>query len=431
MKFSVLCSATLWSLSALAFPAGLLNGDNVSDEMLAEITELAAKIQKQAETARAPGSEKRAAFDAGAQRVDTTGEHKFVAATSSDLRGPCPGLNALANHGYLPHNGLASVLQITQASNEVFGMGLDLSAFLAVYGAVMSGDITSLSIGGEPPAGLVGGLTGGLGLLGKPQGLSHSQQRFECDASPTRGDLFVTGDSDSVNLPIFEELMAQPLGPNGYDLSVLFPWRATRFHESISTNGHYFAGPVAHIAVNNAAFIFTYRFFANYTEEYPDGYLDAETLKSFEGVTGEKGSFKWSRGHERIPEFWYRRPIDRPYGIVDLNVDGLASLLATPELGVIGGNTGEPNTFVGVNLGDLTGGVFNAENLLEGNNLMCFALQVANVGSPDILKGLLGNALLAVQKLTSALDPLLKTLGCPQLAKYDKSLLQKFPGAGL
>ena len=46
-------------------------------------------------------------------------------------------------------------------------------------------------------------------------------------------------------------------------------------------------------------------------------------------------------------------------------------------MAVIGGNTGKPNTFTGVNIADLTGGVFNAETLLEGNNLMCYGLQLA------------------------------------------------------
>jgi hypothetical protein len=99
-------------------------------------------------------------------------------------------------------------------------------------------------------------------------------------------------------------------------------------------------------------------------------------------------------------------------------------------MAVIGGNTGKPNTFTGVNIADLTGGVFNAETLLEGNNMMCFAFQVVNSASTDILKGLVGNVLLAVQKLTDALNPIIAQLGCRELAKYDKSLLAKFPGAG-
>lgn len=74
----------------------------------------------------------------------------------------------------------------------VFGMGLDLSAFLAVYSAVMAGDLTSFSIGGKPKSGLIGGLTSSLGLLGEAQGLSASHNRFEHDGSPTRADLYST-----------------------------------------------------------------------------------------------------------------------------------------------------------------------------------------------------------------------------------------------
>lgn len=71
-------------------------------------------------------------------------------------------------------------------------MGLDLAAFLSVYSGVMAGDITSLSIGGKPTQSLLGGLTSSLGLLGEGQGLSSSHNRFECDASPTRSDLYKT-----------------------------------------------------------------------------------------------------------------------------------------------------------------------------------------------------------------------------------------------
>lgn len=70
-------------------------------------------------------------------------------------------------------------------------MGLDLSAFLAVYSAVMAGDLTSFSIGGKPKTGgLLGGAVSSLGLLGEPQGLSASHNRFEVDGSPTRSDLY-------------------------------------------------------------------------------------------------------------------------------------------------------------------------------------------------------------------------------------------------
>lgn len=43
--------------------------------------------------------------------------------TPSDQRGPCPGLNTLANHGYIPRNGIATVAQTVVASARVFNMG--------------------------------------------------------------------------------------------------------------------------------------------------------------------------------------------------------------------------------------------------------------------------------------------------------------------
>jgi hypothetical protein len=44
-------------------------------------------------------------FNAQAQAIDVSGDHAFLPPGAGDLRGPCPGLNALANHGYLSHDG--------------------------------------------------------------------------------------------------------------------------------------------------------------------------------------------------------------------------------------------------------------------------------------------------------------------------------------
>jgi hypothetical protein len=106
----------------------------------------------------------------------------------------------------------------------------------------------------------------------------------------------------SLKVAQFEQLLAMPRGPNGIDLSVLVPFRVARVQDSISTNGHFFAGPLTQNVLNAATYFFTYRYFANHTAEHPEGYLDEETLKSFEGVTGSKGSFQWGSGREKIPD---------------------------------------------------------------------------------------------------------------------------------
>ena len=61
---------------------------------------------------------KRVPFDASQQLVDVTGAHAFVPPGSGDERGPCPGLNALANHGYLPHNGIGSIEQFIESTGQ-------------------------------------------------------------------------------------------------------------------------------------------------------------------------------------------------------------------------------------------------------------------------------------------------------------------------
>jgi hypothetical protein len=42
---------------------------------------------------------------------EVDGAHAFTAPDylAGDVRGPCPGLNALANHNYIPHSGVVTV----------------------------------------------------------------------------------------------------------------------------------------------------------------------------------------------------------------------------------------------------------------------------------------------------------------------------------
>lgn len=64
-------------------------------------------------------------------------------------------------------------------------MGRDLGGFLAIYGALVDGNLAKWSIGGPTPA-----VPSALGLLGTPTGISGSHNKYEGDASPTRPDLY-------------------------------------------------------------------------------------------------------------------------------------------------------------------------------------------------------------------------------------------------
>lgn len=54
---------------------------------------------------------------------------------------------------------------------------------------------------------------------------------------------------------------------------------------------------------------------ANHSTQYPDGYLDKGTFKSFFAISGESGAFTYEPGYERIPDNWYKRPALDPYTI--------------------------------------------------------------------------------------------------------------------
>jgi hypothetical protein len=76
MKASLLCSATLFSISVFAFPTSLINGD-LSEDAFAEISALVAKITREVETKRQLGIIK-PGFNADAQRISNTGKYQYV-----------------------------------------------------------------------------------------------------------------------------------------------------------------------------------------------------------------------------------------------------------------------------------------------------------------------------------------------------------------
>jgi len=361
-------------------------------------------------------------FNADAQRIDVSGDHAFLPPGHGDLRGPCPGLNALANHNYLPHDGVATITEFVSATNQVFGMGIDLATFLSTYGAVMDGDLTSWSIGGPP-----GGVSLLPGLLSQPQGISGSHNKYETDGSPTRGDLYQYGNDFLVQLAQFQALYNKQSGETAnYDLDVLNNFRAERIAQSKAENPYFFSAPFAGIAVQPAAYTFIYRFMANKSAEYPEGILNKDVLKSFFSITGDDDNLRYNPGNERIPDNWYKRAIGDEYTIPFFATDLNLAALQHPEFLEIGGNTGTPDSFVGVDVSNLTSGVFNAQNLLQGNNLACFGFQAAIAFAPDLLKGLVSDVAGVLGKLTASLD--LGGLGCPVLEGIDESQFSQFPG---
>lgn len=148
----------------------------------------------------------------------------------------------------------------------------------------------------------------------------------------------------------------------------------------------------------------------------------------------EDGTLKYNRGWERIPENWYRLRGD--YTLVDLNLDLRAWIYKHPQLANIGGNLGQINSFAGIDFDDLTGGVINAVSLLEGNNLVCFVLEIVKSFAPNSLSTLFATLDKPLGLINDALlDPLLD-LDCPPMHELQEGgndifsqLLERYPGA--
>ncbi|KAJ5369184.1 uncharacterized protein N7496_008944 [Penicillium cataractarum] len=391
-----------------------------------------------AESNASPGLEKRFLFDSMASPVDVTGEHEFQPPnlTGGDQRGPCPGLNALANHGYIPRNGVVSFGNVITAINEVYGMGIDLATVLAIMGTVWTGDPLSLdpsfSIGDRDTG--VNNLLGNLGgLLGEPQGLIGSHNFIEADSSNTRDDLYVTGNNYALNMEKFMSWYNMSVDGT-FDMNLMAKRAKLRFEETIQTNPNFYYGPVTGLIARNAGYIFPGRLFRNHSRENPEGILTKSHLRNFYGIYGEDGNLTYREGWERIPENWFKTPVD--YGLLQLNLDTIDWMVKYPELGSIGGNMGKVNTFAGVDLADLTGGVFNLTNLLEGNNLLCFVFEVLKFASPNALASLYSTLAEPLDFVGNALSVSLLNFTCPAFQDLQiggkpfwEAIQNDFPGA--
>ncbi|KAH7086311.1 hypothetical protein FB567DRAFT_570206 [Paraphoma chrysanthemicola] len=403
---------------ANAFPAAILDAAASDPGILKRAEEIAKLLEKRQAGADAATAlfEPANTFNAQAQYVNVSAGsgHEYKAPGPNDLRGPCPGLNAFANHNFLPHNGYASVTQYIDATTKVVGMGPLLAIFLSALGGAIDGDILNWSMGGTPSL-AQGGVTGVLG-----NGLIGSHNKYEGDASPTRPDLYQAGNNYETVTSQFQEMI--DYSPGGeVTLDSLTSFRSHRFDTQIAQNPRFFNGPFSGVLVQPAAYTFIYRFMANHSAEFPAGKLTYDVVQSWFGVQGTNKNYNAVQGTERIPENWYRRAIEYPYDTDYFLADAVNAAVLHPKFLSIGGNTGTTNSFAGVDVKDLTGGVYNSASLLQGNNLACFVYQLSAQAKPDAVLGVL-------DRLTNAVGSIIGALGCPQLQAIDQAQLQKFPG---
>ncbi|KAJ7684262.1 Cloroperoxidase [Mycena polygramma] len=71
-------------------------------------------------------------------------QHAWVAPKYTDSRGPCPGLNTLANHGYLPHDGRNfTITTLMDGALEAFNLDSETVLVAAKFGLLTRGDTNS------------------------------------------------------------------------------------------------------------------------------------------------------------------------------------------------------------------------------------------------------------------------------------------------
>ncbi|RCI09490.1 hypothetical protein L249_3968 [Ophiocordyceps polyrhachis-furcata BCC 54312] len=363
-----------------------------------------------------PSPSKVVGFDPERQLISTSGKHAFMPPRPDDRRGPCPGLNALANHGYLPRDGVGTVDDFVRATNEgmlilpsvqfqlvdvlnglvlVYGMDVDFARFLATVGAVFAGDSVRWSIGGPPG----GDLDPTLGLKERPRGLSG-----------THNHLYDT-----------------PQGPNGYDISTLTEFRSQRWDESVATNPNFFYGPFAGNIAQRAAYIFIYRFMSNHSADFPQGYLDGDVLKSFFGVEGQSGNFSHSPGHERIPDDWYRRAMGDELDFQGLSTDSRYMADRYPKFNFLGGNRGKVDSFTRVNISDFTRGAYDDDTIGEGRNAACFAVDFLSLVAPSHFADVFEDVSRPMAMLREIQKEASKE--CPAMDGVVRTMFDPFPGS--
>jgi hypothetical protein len=191
-------------------------------------------------------------------------------------------LNTLANHGYLPRNGIVTAGQTIKAMAEVFNMGVELASVLLAAAISNSGDIPSLrfSLGGADAR------TNSLGKLGGSLGTaSGSDRSIEGDVSATRCDFYkCAGDNHNMQPELFVQMLnsAKTHGDGQFTPLALAHHFHARYEDSRKTNPNLLFMPPSGLIVIGATY-FHAGFFTNGTIG-SGGVANVASIASFTGA---------------------------------------------------------------------------------------------------------------------------------------------------
>lgn len=333
----------------------------------------------------------------GGYQVPAVGDynHRFIAPNpTTDIRGPCPGLNVAANHGFIARDGITTFTELTDALQNVYNVGYDLCLFLALLSLNLAdGDIVTqkLSIGCDATS----RTSFNVALTGNEPGLD-GHQKFESDTSLTRNDYFLAnGDDFSFNGTLFG-MMTNTTG-GLYNREGLGTYRYQRYQQSLANNPNFFFGPLTLFQYGAASFLYSLM------PSGPNYIPDVATISSFFGTSKDSAGNWQFNNNEQIPANWTNRIL--PYTLLEVTGELVDMYLQHPVL--LGGNTGNGSF-------DLlpTGNSTTGEDFLNAEQISCLIYQLLTESIPGSLNGLLGPLVEAITYILGVIGPEVENLGC-------------------
>ncbi|EGF99555.1 uncharacterized protein MELLADRAFT_73364 [Melampsora larici-populina 98AG31] len=258
-------------------------------------------------------------------------DHPFQSPGPTDIRGGCPGLNIMANYGYISRNGITNVSELMYGMQEMLGFGPDISAVIVALGVKASFDLTSL----KTSIGQTDSRTDGpnSALFGTAPGFfsKASHNKFEVDGSLSRVDgYFAKGNTDRFDSDHWKKYRKLAVDKFGGLTSIDFDG-AARFEQYKECREK---NPQCQWAVGEQFPLYIAQAFVGDTMTSADanGNLlppDVKSIQTFFGII-ENSDGTFSRGDNKLPPgpdgFWYRRtvPLSLPQQAATLNKTYLA-----------------------------------------------------------------------------------------------------------
>ncbi|KAB8343155.1 hypothetical protein FH972_022745 [Carpinus fangiana] len=299
--------------------------------------------------------------------------HQFKRPGKTDVRGMCPTLNTMANHGYIAHNGITTFAEAANACQITLGFGYDTCVFLSALGLLAGGDLATgkYSIGGQDAR--------VPNTLGPALGIS-THGPFEIDTSISRIDS-AFGNQASFNLDRWNRIRGIADKNGGmFGMNTWANERVVSYQESLTKNPSFDAGP-KQLAVNLAERVFIPRALPNGTHQ---NLADRQNVEPF-------------YLNETFPTQWFRRAT--AYNLQNVGTDIAYLFLLSPQQ--LGHNEGL-NNFIPLSIDP---------NSLTDGTLLCYLAQNAY----DILPGQIAgsDAYKAMDAfINGAVKPLFSNVDC-------------------